>query len=64
MKVTKQITAGKLADYLHHIISLEELVDWAECAMMEGDFEEHTAPVVSAGLIARAGTSIRPPSCR
>jgi hypothetical protein len=40
MKITRQMAAGKLIDYIHHDISLKELVDWAESAMMEADFEE------------------------
>ena len=40
MTITKQAVANKLADYLHHAISLEELVAWTEAAMLEGDFEE------------------------
>ena len=56
MKITKQTTAAKLADYLHHSISLEELVEWAEAAMQEGDFEERAAPVLSA-VVARLGVA-------
>lgn len=40
MKVTRQEVARKLIDYLHHRITLAELVDWAEWAMMEADFDE------------------------
>ena len=40
MKVTSKKVAQKLIDYLHHRITLTELVDWAESAMMEADFEE------------------------
>lgn len=40
MKITRQMVAQKLIDYLHHAISLKELVGWAESAMMEADFEE------------------------
>jgi hypothetical protein len=40
MKITRQKVAQKLIDYLHHRITLTELVDWAESAMMEADFEE------------------------
>ena len=29
-----------MTDYLHHRLTLEELVEWAEQAMMEGEFEE------------------------
>lgn len=40
MKITRQIAAGKIINYLHHNISFKELVDWAESAMMEADFED------------------------
>jgi hypothetical protein len=40
MKITRQKTAQKLIDYIYHRITLAELVDWAESAMMESDFEE------------------------
>jgi len=36
--VQKQVSQ-KLIDYLHHRITMAELVDWAESAMMEADFE-------------------------
>ena len=40
MRITREEVVGKLKDYLQHRISLNELVDWAERAMMEGEFEE------------------------
>ncbi len=40
MKITRQIVANKLIGYLHHEGTLDELVDWAESAMMEFDFED------------------------
>ena len=40
MRVTRETVAEKLAAYFHHEISLAELVDWAETAMMEGAFDE------------------------
>jgi len=51
MKVTRSEVAKKLIDYLEHRITLAELVDWAESAMMEGDFEEETL----RDIIARLG---------
>ncbi len=41
MKITRKEVAQKIADYLHHKITLPELVDWAESMMMEADFEHH-----------------------
>lgn len=41
MLITKKIVADKIAAYLHHDITLAQLVDWAEHAMMEDEFEEN-----------------------
>ena len=54
MAITKQIVAEKLAAYLRHNISLAELVDWAEQAMMDEEFAENDMDAVS-GVIARLG---------
>jgi hypothetical protein len=40
MQLTHVDIACKLAVYLHHEIPLDELVAWANVAMMEADFEE------------------------
>ena len=40
MKISRKMVAGKIAGYLRHKIDLEELVDWAERAMMDSDFDE------------------------
>jgi hypothetical protein len=37
MKVTRELAAAKLADYLHHDLSLQDLVCWAEGALMDGE---------------------------
>jgi hypothetical protein len=37
--ITRHDVAGQLKDYLQHRVSLEELVDWAERAMMEEEFD-------------------------
>ncbi len=39
MKITRKEVARRITDYLHHKITLPELVEWAESMMMEGDFE-------------------------
>ena len=38
MNITKQTAAAKIAAYLHHEITLAELVEWAEDTVMEGEF--------------------------
>jgi len=40
MQVTRQTVAKNLTAYLQHTMTLEELVDWAEQVMQEGDFNE------------------------
>ena len=54
MKITQEITAEKLNNYLHHKINLNELVDWAENAMMDGDFNEKNCKVLQE-IIGRIG---------
>ena len=39
MQLTHAAVAHNLAAYLHHEIPLDELVAWANVAMMEDDFE-------------------------
>jgi hypothetical protein len=56
MTITKQTVANKIAAYLRHDISLAELVNWAEEAMMEGEFEEQDMAAVS-GVVSRLGVA-------
>jgi cobyrinic acid a,c-diamide synthase len=54
MQLTREAVARMLAAYLHHEISLDELVAWANVAMMEADFEEaYYDPIRDA--VARLG---------
>ena len=54
MKVTRQTVADKMADYLNGKVRQAELVDWAECAMMDADFDETYMDVLS-DIIGRLG---------
>lgn len=56
MTVTKQHVAERIADYLHHRLTLPQLVDWAENAMMDGEFEEKDAAIIST-VVARLGVA-------
>ena len=56
MPITKQTVVNKIAAYLRHDISLAELVSWAEEAMMEGEFAEQDAGVIS-DAVARIGVA-------
>jgi hypothetical protein len=40
MKITRQTVADKLRAYLRHELPLAQLVDWAEQAMSDGEFDE------------------------
>jgi hypothetical protein len=42
--ITKQHGAEKIAAWLRHEITQEQLVTWAEEAIREGDFPEADAP--------------------
>ena len=37
--ITREDVAEIVGKYLRHELSIEELVDWAETAMMEGEFD-------------------------
>lgn len=56
MIVTKQAVADKIAAYFHHRLTLEELVDWAENALMESEFEEKDAVTIAA-VVSRLGVA-------
>ena len=54
MKITRQIVADKIADYLHGKLTQADLVDWAERAMMDAEFDEADIEVLS-DIIGRLG---------
>lgn len=54
--ITKQTVADKIGAYLHREISLGELVDWAENAMMEGEFAEREMEVLRT-VVSRLGVA-------
>ena len=47
MNVTRQFVADQIAHYLHGQLSQAELVDWAERAMMDAEFEEADIEMLS-----------------
>ena len=56
MRIENRNVVGKLTDYLNHRISLPELVDWAEQAMMDGDFVGKDWKTVR-DIVARLGVA-------
>ena len=54
MTITRQITADKIADYLHGRLNQAQLVDWAEGAMMNAQFDSTDAELLS-DIVGRVG---------
>jgi len=52
--ITREDVVDKIRAYLHHEISLEVLVDWAETAMMEGEFDDRDHDNIR-DVVARIG---------
>ncbi len=56
MTITKQTVANQIAAYLHHEITLAQLVDWSERALMDGEFAGQDAQTISS-VVARLGVA-------
>ena len=56
MKITGKLAADKLVAYLHHQLTLMDLVDWAENAIQDGDFADDGAEDVR-DVVARLGVA-------
>lgn len=56
MNITKQTVADKITAYLRHDVTEAQLVDWAENALMEGEFAEKDASTISA-VVSRLGVA-------
>lgn len=54
MRISQDNVAEQLASYLRHETTLGQLVDWAERALMEGDFEAEDMPS-ARDVVARLG---------
>ena len=54
MPITREMVADKLTAYPHHEISLHDLVDWAQWAMMEEELEGVNHDVIR-DVVARLG---------
>lgn len=54
MQLTRELVVRNLDAYLHHQLSLDDLVASANAAMMEGDFEEEHFDAVR-DVVARLG---------
>jgi hypothetical protein len=54
MKITRKIVADRIAEYLHGKLNQAELVDWAERAMMDGDFDHADVDLLTE-IVGRLG---------
>ncbi len=54
--ITPKTVAEKLADHLHHELSLDSLVAWAESAIMDGEFDPAYLPTIR-DVVARIGVA-------
>ena len=54
MKITRQSVADKITDYLHGKLSQAELVNWAERAMMDAEFDESDVDLLT-DIVGRLG---------
>lgn len=52
--ITRASLQEKLLAYLNRQMSLAELVDWAETAMMDGEFDERDIDLLT-NIVARLG---------
>ena len=56
MTITKKTVADKIAAYLHHEMTLAQLVDWSENVLMEGELAGRDAGTISS-VVARLGVA-------
>jgi hypothetical protein len=54
VKITRKDVAQKIIDYLHHRITLAELVNWAESIMMEAEFNSQDFETL-CDIVSRLG---------
>jgi hypothetical protein len=54
--INRHTVAQKIFDYLNHTISINELVDWCENVMIDGEIEESDTDTVNE-VVARIGVA-------
>jgi hypothetical protein len=52
--ITRSTVASKLTDYLSHRMTLAEMVDWAEQAVMEEEFDQTNLETIR-DIVSRLG---------
>jgi len=59
MIITKKTIAEKILQYLHHNITLAQLVDWSENNLMDGEFEDKNFELIKDILSKLALADVR-----
>lgn len=59
MIITKKTIAEKILEYLHHNITLAQLVDWSENNLMDGEFEDKNFELIKDILSKLALADVR-----
>lgn len=54
MVITKKTVADQIIKYINRKISLDDLVDWAENAIQESDFDKHDVSLLR-DIVGRLG---------
>jgi hypothetical protein len=52
--ITRQVVQNKVLAYLNHTLTLDDLVDWAENAMMESEYDPRDVELLTR-IVARLG---------
>ena len=56
MQVTKETAAQEITAFLHHEISLAQVVDWAETALLDGEFADQDTDALRF-VVSRLGVA-------
>ncbi len=54
--ITTKLLAQKLTAYVRHDLGLEDLIDWAEAVMMDGEFDDRHLEIIRP-IVARLGVA-------
>lgn len=59
MVITKKMVADRILEYLHHKISIAQLVDWSEVNLMDGEFDDKDFDLIKDILSRLALADVR-----
>jgi len=59
MRITKEILASKILEYLNRRLSANELAVWAEGAMVEGDYQQEYFTEIAEALAAIGAIDVK-----